>query len=148
MIESIYIWVLFVVICIITLIPPFIFIVAFFNDDDDDAGSFSYLVPLSALMMGFFPIVGSLVINVEILSHIYWIAEIVILALLFLITIFHVRRNPHYLFSLLLTIGVDVFMLLSHSTISLKHDLPFYGSFLLNYQSLCALFGFRYLSYQ
>lgn len=129
MIESIYIWILFVVICIITLIPPFIFIVAFFNEDDDDAGSFSYLIPLSALMMGFFPIVGSLVINVEILSRIYWIAETVIFALLFLITIFHVRRNPHYLFSLLLTIGVDAFMWLSHSTISLKHDLPFYGGF-------------------
>ena len=140
MIESIYIWILFVVICIITLIPPFIFIVAFFNDDDDDAGGFSYLMPLSALMMGFFPIVGSLVINVEILSRIYWIAEIVILALLFLITIFHLKRNPHYLFSLLLTIGVDAFMLLSHSTISLKHDLPFYGSFSFELpESLCSI---------
>ena len=38
MIESIYIWILFVTICIITLIPPFIFIVAFFNDDADEAG--------------------------------------------------------------------------------------------------------------
>lgn len=129
MIESIYIWILFVVICIITLIPPFIFIVAFFNDDDDDAGVFSYLVPLSTLLMGFIPIVGSLVVNVEILSHIYWIAELVILALLFLITIFHVRRNPHYLFSLLLTIGIDAIMYFSHSSISLKHDLPFYGRF-------------------
>lgn len=140
MIESIYIWILFVTICIITLIPPFIFIVAFFNDDDDEAGGFSYLMPLTALMMGFFPIVGSLVINVEILSCIYWIAETVIFALLFLITIFHVKRNPHYLFSLLLTIGVDVFMLLSHSTISLKHDLPFYGSFSFELpESLCSI---------
>lgn len=140
MIESIYIWILFVTICIITLIPPFIFIVAFFNDDDNEAGGFSYLMPLTALMMGFFPIVGSLVINVEILSCIYWIAETVILALLFLITIFHVRRNPHYLFSLLLTIGVDAFMLLSHSTISLKHDLPFYGSFSFELpESLCSI---------
>ena len=65
MIEDIYIWILFVTICIITLIPPFIFIVAFFNDDDDEAGGFSYLMPLTALMMGFFPIVGSLVINVK-----------------------------------------------------------------------------------
>lgn len=129
MIESIYIWILFVVICIITLIPPIIFIVAFFNDDDDDSGSFSYLVPLSALLMGFFPIVGSLVINVEILSRIYWIAELVILTLLFLITIFHVRRNPHYLFSLLLTLGIDAIMYFSHTSITLKHDLPFYGSF-------------------
>lgn len=140
MIESIYIWILFVTICIITLIPPFIFIVAFFNDDADEAGGFSYLMPLTALMMGFFPIVGSLVINVEILSCIYWIAETVIFALLFLITIFHVKRNPHYLFSLLLTIGVDVFMLLSHSTISLKHDLPFYGSFSFELpESLCSI---------
>ena len=140
MIEDIYIWILFVTICIITLIPPFIFIVAFFNDDDDEAGGFSYLMPLTALMMGFFPIVGSLVINVEILSCIYWIAETVIFALLFLITIFHVKRNPHYLFSLLLTIGVDVFMLLSHSTISLKHDLPFYGSFSFELpESLCSI---------
>lgn len=140
MIESIYIWILFVTICIVTLIPPFIFIVAFFNDDADEAGGFSYLMPLTALMMGFFPIVGSLVINVEILSCIYWIAETVIFALLFLITIFHVKRNPHYLFSLLLTIGVDVFMLLSHSTISLKHDLPFYGSFSFELpESLCSI---------
>lgn len=141
MIESIYIWILFGTICIITLIPPFVFIVTFFNDDDDDeAGGFSYLMPLTALMMGFFPIVGSLVINVEILSCIYWIAETVIFALLFLITIFHVRRNPHYLFSLLLTLGVDAFMLLSHSTISLKHDLPFYGSFSFELpESLCSI---------
>lgn len=140
MIESIYIWILFGTICIITLIPPFIFIVTFFNVDDDEAGGFSYLMPLTALMMGFFPIVGSLVINVEILSCIYWIAETVIFALLFLITIFHVRRNPHYLFSLLLTIGVDAFMLLSHSTISLKHDLPFYGSFSFELpESLCSI---------
>lgn len=129
MIESIYIWILFVVICIITLIPQFIFIVAFFNDDDDEAGGISYLIPLSALMMGFFPIVGSLVINVEILSRIYWIAELVLLTLLFLITIFHVRRNPHYLFSLLLTLGIDAIMYFSHTSITLKHDLPFYGSF-------------------
>ena len=140
MIESIYIWILFGTICIITLIPPFIFIVTFFNDDDDEAGGFCYLMPLTALMMGFFPIVGSLVINVEILSCIYWIAETVIFALLFLITIFHVRRNPHYLFSLLLTLGVDAFMLLSHSTISLKHDLPFYGSFSFELpESLCSI---------
>lgn len=140
MIESIYIWILFGTICIITLIPPFVFIVTFFNDDDDEAGGFSYLMPLTALMMGFFPIVGSLVINVEILSCIYWIAETVIFALLFLITIFHVRRNPHYLFSLLLTLGVDAFMLLSHSTISLKHDLPFYGSFSFELpESLCSI---------
>lgn len=140
MIESIYIWILFGTICIITLIPPFIFIVTFFNVDDDEAGGFSYLMPLTALMMGFFPIVGSLVINVEILSCIYWIAETVIFALLFLITIFHVRRNPHYLFSLLLTIGEDAFMLLSHSTISLKHDLPFYGSFSFELpESLCTI---------
>lgn len=140
MIESIYIWILFGTICIITLIPPFVFIVTFFNDDDDDDGGFSYLMPLTALMMGFFPIVGSLVINVEILSCIYWIAETVIFALLFLITIFHVRRNPHYLFSLLLTLGVDAFMLLSHSTISLKHDLPFYGSFSFELpESLCSI---------
>lgn len=139
MIESIYIWILFGTICIITLIPPFVFIVTFFNDDDE-AGGFSYLMPLTALMMGFFPIVGSLVINVEILSCIYWIAETVIFALLFLITIFHVRRNPHYLFSLLLTLGVDAFMLLSHSTISLKHDLPFYGSFSFELpESLCSI---------
>lgn len=138
MIESIYIWILFGTICIITLIPPFVFIVTFFNDDE--AGGFSYLMPLTALMMGFFPIVGSLVINVEILSCIYWIAETVIFALLFLITIFHVRRNPHYLFSLLLTLGVDAFMLLSHSTISLKHDLPFYGSFSFELpESLCSI---------
>lgn len=76
----------------------------------------------------------------EILSCIYWIAETVIFALLFLITIFHVRRNPHYLFSLLLTLGVDAFMLLSHSTISLKHDLPFYGSFSFELpESLCSI---------
>ena len=93
MIESIYIWILFVTICIITLIPPFIFIVAFFNDDDDEAGGFSYLMPLTALMMGFFPIVGSLVINVEILSCIYWIAETVIFALLFLITAVPFRNH-------------------------------------------------------
>lgn len=129
MIESIYIWILFVVNCIITLIPLFIFIIAFFNDDDDEAGNFSYLVPLSALLMGLFPIAGSLIFNVEILSHIYWITEIVMLALLFLITICKFRRNPHYLFSLLLTIGINAVMFVSHSSITLKHDLSFYGSF-------------------
>jgi signal transduction histidine kinase len=127
--ENIYIWILFVVICIITIIPAFIFFVAFFNDDDDEAGNFSYLIPFSALLMGLFPLVGSLVINVEVLSRAYWIAELVILSLLFIIFIFHVKRNPHYLLSLLLTIGIDTIVFFSHSSIMIKQDLPYYGNF-------------------
>lgn len=129
MMENIYIWILFVVICIITIIPAFIFFVAFFNDDDDEAGNISYLIPFSALLMGLFPLVGSLVINVEVLSRAYWIAELVILSLLFIIFIFHVKRNPHYLLSLLLTIGIDTIVFFSHSSIMIKQDLPYYGNF-------------------
>lgn len=131
MVESIYIWVLFVIVCIIVLIPTIIFLGVFFNDNDDGAGNLSYLITLSALLMGLFPLVGSLVMEVEALSRVYWIAEAILLLFLFLIMIFNIRRNPHYLFSLLLTLGIDAIMYFSHTSVTLKHDLPYYGAFSL-----------------
>ena len=77
MVESIYIWVLFVIVCIIVLIPTIIFCSVFFDDNDDEAGNFSYLIALSALLMGLFPLVGSLVMEVAVLTRVYWIAEAV-----------------------------------------------------------------------
>lgn len=129
MVESIYIWVMFVLICIIALIPTIIFCGVFFNENDDEAGNFSYLITLSALLMGLFPLVGSIVMEVEVLSRVYWIAEAILLLFLFLILIFNIRNNLHYLFSLLLTLGIDAIMYFSHTLVNLKHDLPYYGSF-------------------
>lgn len=129
MVESIYLWVLFVIVCIIILIPTIIFCGVFFSDNDDEAGNFSYLIALSALLMGLFPLVGSLVMDEAVLTRVYWIAEAVLLLFLFLTMFFNIRHNLHYLFSLLLTLGIDAFMYFSHTSVTLKHDLPYYGAF-------------------
>lgn len=129
MIESIYIWVLFVIVCLIALIPTIIFCGVFFNDNDDEAGNFSYLITLSALLMGLFPLVGSLVMEHAVLTRVYWVAEAVLLLIQFLTMIFNIRRNPHYLFSLLLTLGIDAIIYFSRTSVTLKHDLPYYGTF-------------------
>lgn len=128
MIDIIYYWVLFVVFTIIALLPSFIFFAVFISDDNDDADDASYLLPLSALLIGIVPIIGNLVLPLSALTRGYWIAEAVILAFLFLIFIFHVRRFPHYFFSLLLTLVIDLTMWFSHSEMTVKNDLPYFGN--------------------
>ena len=44
MIDTIYLWILFVLVCIIAIAPAIIFYIAFFNDENDDAGDASYLM--------------------------------------------------------------------------------------------------------
>lgn len=92
MIDTIYFWILFVLVCIIAIAPAMIFYLAFFNDENDDAGDASYLMALSALLLGLVPVVGGNVLPVDILSLSYWIAEGIIGATLFLIFIFHVKQ--------------------------------------------------------
>ena len=101
----------------------------FFNDNDDETGNFSYLITLSALLMGLFPLVGSLVMEPAVLTRVYWVAEAILLLIQFLTMIFNIRRNPHYLFSLLLTLGIDAIIYFSRTSVMLKHDLPYYGTF-------------------
>ena len=88
---------MFVLVCIIALAPAIIFYIAFFNDENDDAGDASYLMALSALLLGLVPVVGGNVLPVDTLSLSFWIAEGIIGATLFLFFIFHVKRNLHYL---------------------------------------------------
>ena len=107
MIDTIYLWILFVLVCIIAIAPAMIFYIAFFNDENDDAGDASYLMALSALLLGLVPVVGGNVLPIDILSLSFWIAEGIIGVTLFLIFIFHVKRTPHYLFSTLLTLGIS-----------------------------------------
>lgn len=128
MIDDIYFWVLFVTFTIIALLPTFLFLSTFFGDDIDDAEVASYLIPLSALLLGIVPIMGNLVLPLSALTRGYWIVQAVILGFLFLIFIFHARRFPHYFFSLLLTLGIDLTMWLSHSEMLVKHDLPYFGN--------------------
>lgn len=129
MIDTIYFWILFVLVCIIAIAPAMIFYIAFFNDENDDAGDASYLMALSALLLGLVPVVGGNVLPVDILSLSFWIAEGIIGVTLFLIFIFHVKRNPHYLFSTLLTFGILATLWFTHTNMQLKHDLPYYGNF-------------------
>ena len=75
MISTIYIWILFVLTCMIAISPAFIFFIAFFNDENDDAGDASYLMALSALLLGLVPVVGGNVLPIDILSLSFWIAE-------------------------------------------------------------------------
>lgn len=96
MIDDIYFWVLFVTFTIIALLPTFLFLSTFFGDDIDDAEVASYLIPLSALLLGIVPIMGNLVLPLSALTRGYWIVQAVILGFLFLIFIFHARRFPHY----------------------------------------------------
>ena len=102
MIDTIYLWILFVLVCIIAIAPAKIFYIAFFNDGNDDVGDAS-----SALLLGLVPVVGGNVLPIDILSLSFWIAEGIIGVTLFLIFIFHVKRTPHYLFSTLLTLGIS-----------------------------------------
>lgn len=57
MIDTIYFWILFVLVCIIAVAPATIFYIAFFNDENDDAGGASYLMALTALLLGLVPVV-------------------------------------------------------------------------------------------
>ena len=129
MIDTIYLWILFVLVCIIAIAPAMIFYIAFFNDENDDAGDASYLMALSALLLGLVPVVGGNVLPIDILSLSFWIAEGIIGVTLFLIFIFHVKRTPHYLFSTLLTLGILATLWFTHTNMRLKHYLPYYGNF-------------------
>lgn len=129
MIDTIYLWILFVLVCIIAIAPAMIFYIAFFNDENDDAGDASYLMALSALLLGLVPVVGGNVLPIDILSLSFWIAEGIIGVTLFLIFIFHVKRTPHYLFSTSLTLGILATLWFTHTNMRLKHDLPYYGNF-------------------
>lgn len=129
MFDIIYYWILFVTFAIIALLPSVIFFAVFISDDNDDADDASYLLPLSALLLGVVPIIGNLVLPLPVLTRGYWIAEVVLLTFLFLIFIFHARRFPHYFFSLLLTLAIDLTMWLSHSEMTVNNDLPYFGNF-------------------
>lgn len=120
---------MFILVCIIAVAPAFIFFITFFNDEDDDAGSASYLVALSALLLGLVPMVGANVLPLDKLNLSFWIAEGIIGVSLFLIFVFHVKRNPHYLFSMMLTLGILVTLWFAHTDGTVKHDLPYYGNF-------------------
>lgn len=129
MIDTIYFWILFILVCIIAVAPAFIFFITFFNDEDDDAGSASYLVALTALLLGLVPMVGANVLPLDKLNLSFWIAEGIIGTFLFLIFVFHVKRNPHYLLSMMLTLGIVATLWFAHADGTVKHDLPYYGNF-------------------
>jgi len=129
MIETIYFWILFVLTSVIAVAPAFIFFITFIRDEEDDVGSASYLVVFSVILLGIVPIVGGNVLPLEKLSLAFWIAEGIMGVSLFLIFIFHVRRNPHYLFSTLLTLGIIATLWFAHISMTIKHDLPYYGNF-------------------
>ena len=128
MIDTIYFWILLVLTCILVVAPAFIFFMAFF-DDDEDAGDASYLIVLSSLLLGLIPIVGGNVLPTEKLGVAFWIAEGILETSLFLIFILHVKRNPHYLFSMLLNSGIVATLWFTHADLRVKHDLPYYGNF-------------------
>lgn len=98
---SIYIWILFVIVCLLVLTP---FIIGIINlSDNSKEGSISYLYSLSILLSGFIPIVGINIINSDYLMKGWYIILGITFLIHIVISLYNIRKSIHYLFSLILT---------------------------------------------
>ena len=61
---EIYCWLLFVLVCLIVLLPIFIFHINL-RDDHEGAGNLSYLTSLSCLLSGLIPVVGGTILSLK-----------------------------------------------------------------------------------
>lgn len=98
---SVYIWILFVIICLLILMP---FIIAIINlSDNSKEGNTSYLFTLSILLSGLIPIVGINIIDGDSLINSWHIILGVLFLIHVLITLYNIRKNIHYILSFFLS---------------------------------------------
>lgn len=98
---NVYIWILFVIICLLILVP---FIIAIINlSDNSKEGGTSYLFTLSILLSGFIPIVGINIIDCDSLIDSWHIILGVLFLTHVLISLYNIRKNIHYILSFILS---------------------------------------------
>jgi len=94
---NVYIWILFVIICLLILMP---FIIAIINlSDNSKEGNTSYLFTLSILLSGLIPIVGINIIDGDSLINSWHIILGVLFLIHVLISLYNIRKNIHYILS-------------------------------------------------
>lgn len=138
MIE-VYYWILFIFICLVVLTPIIVFL-GDYSTDREHAGKESYLISLSSLLSGLIPIVGSSIISTKGLTNTLMIFLSIVILLNLVLCLLHCKKNIHFLFSLVLVIGISAIPFIGKSEIVAVQTIDFLSVFDLNFPMV--LFSF------
>lgn len=136
---EIYCWLLFVLVCLIVLLPIFIFHINL-RDDHEGAGNLSYLTSLSCLLSGLIPVVGGTILSLKWLYIILVVFLSVIILYNFVLCIAYYKQNKHFFFSLLLAISISLVPFIIRGKMMMTETIDFLSVFDKNFPMI--LFSF------
>ncbi len=118
--EHIYFWILFIVVCLLFLVPS---IIAMFQIiDDSGEGAMSYFFTFSILISGIIPIIGINIIPENTIFSSWHIALCVLGLVQILVWIFNLRKSIHYTISLIFTIAILYCILIYNSSLTITNS--------------------------
>lgn len=119
---TIYLWFLFILSCIITIVPLIAFWVQW-SEDGEDAGGASYVPIFSCLLSGLIVLTGQYIISAETAHIVWWIANGIAVISNFIACVKYGRRSSHFVISFLLVSVLGFYPILSHSKFEIAGDL-------------------------
>lgn len=120
-VMTIYFWFLFILSCIITIIPLIAFYVQW-SDDGDEAGGASYIPILSCFFSGLILLTGQYVLNADTVQIIWSVANGLAVISNLIACAMYARSNYHFLLSFLLVSVCGLYPILSHVRLELDKD--------------------------
>lgn len=119
---TIYLWFLFILSCIITIVPLIAFWVQW-SEDGEDAGGASYVPIFSCLLSGLIVLTGQYIISAETAHIVWWIANGIAVISNFIACILYGRRSSHFVISFLLVSVLGLYPILSHSKFEIDKEI-------------------------
>ena len=119
---TIYLWLLFILSCIITIVPLIAFWVQW-SEDGEEAGGASYVPILSCLLSGLILLTGQYILSAETAHIAWWIANGLTVISNFIACVKYGRRSSHFVISFLLVSALGLYPILSHSKFEIAGEL-------------------------
>lgn len=119
---TIYLWFLFILSCIITIIPLIAFWVQW-SEDGEEAGGASYVPVLSCLLSGLIVLTGQYILSAETAYIVWWAANGIAVISNFIACVLYGRRSSYFIISFLLVSVLGLYPILSHSKFEIAGEL-------------------------
>lgn len=119
---TIYLWFLFIISCIITIIPLIAFWVQW-SEDGEDARGASYVPIFSCLLSGLILLTGQYVLSASASRIVWFVANGIIVVSNFVACVLYARRSFHFAISFLLVLLLGLYPVLSHTRFEIDQNL-------------------------
>lgn len=119
---TIYLWLLFILSCIITIIPLIAFWVQW-SEDGEDARGASYVPIFSCLLSGLILLTGQYVLSTSTARVIWMVFNGLVVVSNFVACVLYARKSYHFVVSFLLVLSLGLFPVLSNTRLEIDQNL-------------------------